>query len=358
MSNRAVTPFHAAPQHGPRPLPLFLQLLREQTAASREREAAALAGLAAYQAAPRNKPRKLAGVRYRQGRARLRRYNRASDARAVIVVPSLINPPTILDLTPHQSLMRWLAAQGFNAFLIDWGTPNAAARDMDLTQHVERLLLPLARRFAQPPVLIGYCLGGTLAAGAAAVAPVAGLAMIAAPWHFAGFGARAKADIAALWSASKPMCEAMGLVPMEVLQSGFWRLDPRRTISKYETFAGLDPASAAARDFVALEDWANAGAHLPFAAGRQLFEDFVGADQTGTGSWRIKDQLVNPRALDCPTIDFVSMSDRIVPAASASGIANRRDLSAGHVGMIVGGKARAQLWEPLADWISAIPGTK
>ena len=60
---------------------------------------------------------------------------------------------------------------------------------------------------------------------------------------------------------------------------------------------------------------------------------------------------VDPLALTCPVADFVSLSDRIVPAVSASGVADRRDLSAGHVGMIVGSRAKAQLWEPLAAFL-------
>ncbi len=341
-------------------MPLFLHILREQTAASPERRQAALAGLKAYQLAARGRAHRLAGVRYRQGRARLRRYggSAASDARAIVFVPSLINPPSILDLTRRQSLLRWLAGLGFNVFLLDWGTPDAAARDMDITAHVEKLLVPLMRRFAVPPVLAGYCLGGTIATAAAAVAPVAGLATIATPWRFDGFSPPARAEIAQLWEQAQPLCAAMGLVPMEVLQSGFWRLDPRRTIAKYEAFAKADPDSAEAREFVALEDWANAGAPLTYAVGRQMFEDFFAADLPGKGEWRVKGQVVDPRALDCPTIDFVSLSDRIVPAATASGIADRHDLSAGHVGMIVGSKAHAQLWQPLADWLSAIPGTR
>ena len=298
----------------------------------------------------------MARIRYRQGRARLRDYGGAG--RAVIVIPSLINPPFILDLTREQSLLRWLAGQGFHALLLDWGTPDAAAREMDVTAHVEKLVLPLMRRFAEPPVLVGYCLGGTIAAAAACVAPCAGLATIATPWRFDGFGSRAKAEIAALWESAEPYCRAMGLVPMEVLQSGFWRLDPRRTIAKYEGFAAMDPASDAARNFIALEDWANAGAPLPYATGKQMFEDFIARDTPGSGAWRVKGKSVDPANLTCPTIDFVSMSDRIVPAATASGIAPRHDLSAGHVGMIVGSKARAQLWQPLADWLSAIPGSK
>lgn len=298
----------------------------------------------------------MARVRYRQGRVRLRDYGGGNPGDpAIILIPSLINPPFILDLTREQSLVRWLAAHGFRTLLLDWGTPDTAARDMDVTAHVEKLLLPLMRRFTQPPVLVGYCLGGTIATAAASIAPCAGLATIATPWHFDGFGPRAKAEIAQLWQSAKPACEAMGLVPMEVLQSGFWRLDPRRTIAKYENFAALPLTSDTARNFVALEDWANAGAPLPYAAGRQLFEDFIARDTPGSGSWRVKGRIIDPAALTCPTIDFVSMSDRIVPAATASGIVPRHDLSAGHVGMIVGGKARAQLWQPLADWLSALP---
>ena len=45
MVDTVITPFNAAPQHGPRPLPLFIEMLRSETAASPERRAAALADL-------------------------------------------------------------------------------------------------------------------------------------------------------------------------------------------------------------------------------------------------------------------------------------------------------------------------
>lgn len=359
MVDPSVTPFIAAPQHGPRPLPLFLEMLRRETATSPERRSAALAGLRAYQEAPRGRARRLAPVRYRKGRARLRDYGtKGGTGRPVIFIPSLINPPFILDLAPDISLLRWLASRGFRPLLLDWGTPMPEARAMDVTAHVEQLLLPLIAKLPEPPVLAGYCLGGTIALAAACAVPVAGLALIAAPWHFAGFGSAARADIASLWRSAQPMCETLGLVPMEVLQSGFWRLDPARTVAKYVDFAGMEPGSAAAASFVALEDWANAGAPLTYAAGKQLFEDFIGGDVTGKGGWHVAGAIADPARLPCPAIDFVSLSDRIVPAASAADLPDRHDLGAGHVGMIVGRGARAQLWEPLADWLSALPGTR
>ncbi|MCV5918966.1 hypothetical protein OFN60_36620, partial [Escherichia coli] len=49
-----LAPAYAAAQHGPRPLTLFLDLLREQTEGDPARRAAVLAGLRAYQAAERS----------------------------------------------------------------------------------------------------------------------------------------------------------------------------------------------------------------------------------------------------------------------------------------------------------------
>ena len=272
----------------------------------------------------------------------------------LVFIPSLINPPFILDLAEDNSLLEWLAAQGFRTLLVDWGTPARGDHAQDVDAHIAQLLLPLLDSLDQPPVLAGYCLGGTIALAAACLRPVAGLALIAAPWRFAGYGAPALAAISALWESARPACEAMGLVPMEVLQSGFWALDPARTVAKFERFALLDPASDEARAFVALEDWANGGAPLTLAAGQQMFDRFFVANRPGLGRWWIGGTRITPRALACPAVEFVSRTDRIVPAASAARLPDRRELSSGHVGMVVGGRARSQLWEPLADWISGV----
>jgi polyhydroxyalkanoate synthase len=329
---------------------LFLEMVRAETQSSPLRTAAVLAGLTRYQEAPRMR-RRMAVATRRQGRARLRDYGKGG--RPVVFVPSLINPPFILDLMPERSLLRWIATQGCHTWLLDWGEPVPADRDLDIAGHVERILLPLLRRFREPPVLVGYCLGGTMSIAAAAAGACAGLATIAAPWRFDGYGEAARAEIATLWAAAQPGCERLGLVPMEVLQAGFWKLDPARTIAKYEAFAQLAGEEAAM--FVAMEDWANGGAPLPYAAGAELFGSFLAADRPGLGSWIVEGRAVEPLALPCPAVEFVSLNDRIVPASSAVGFAERRDLGAGHVGMVVGGRARTQLWEPLRDWIAALP---
>ena len=354
MTGQSVTPQFAAPQHGPRPLPLFLDMLRGETAAEPQRMAAALAGLAAYQTADRPLPPPPKPALATAGRASLRYYG--GRGRMVVFVPSLINPPAILDLG-DASLVRWIAAQGCRAALVDWGSPGAGDRDMDMAGHVGNLLIPLIEQLDEPPVLVGYCLGGTMALAAACATRVAGLALVAAPWRFAGYGDAVPAMLD-LWHAARPTAEALGVLPMEVLQAGFWRLDPGRTVAKYEAFGRLDPASAAAESFVRLEDWANAGEPLPLEAARDLFERFIAQDLPGTGGWQVRGGPADPGRVACPAVEFVSATDRIVPAATAAGLADRRDLALGHVGMIVGGRAKAMLWEPLAHWIASLaPGT-
>ena len=347
MTDRDLSRDDAAPQHGPRPLPLFLAMLRSETAANPAEFAAAMAGLRAYQEATRDPPQP--AVQH-AGRAALRDYG--GTGRPVVVVPSLINPPAILDLG-ETSLLRWLAARDHHVFLVDWGEPAPADRDRGIDAHVADMLVPLVASLGEPAILVGYCLGGTLATAAAAMTPVAGLATLAAPWRFAGYG-NATAAMLRMWRQAEPACATMGLVPMEILQAGFWRLDPARTVAKFAAFGRMAPESAAARAFVRLEDWANAGAPLPYAVGHDLFERFVRDDEPGRARWRIGDRQIDPAAMDCPAIEFVSRTDRIVPAATAAGLPDRHDLMIGHVGMIVGSRARTEVWEPLAHWIAAL----
>ncbi|MEH3040764.1 MAG: alpha/beta fold hydrolase [Sphingomonas paucimobilis] len=348
------TPIDTAPQHGPRPLPLFLSMLRSETLDDPEARAHALAGLRAYQDAPRLPAVPMPDAIARDGRVLLRDYG--GDGRPVVFVPSLINPPFVLDLAPDNSLLRWLAAQGLRVLLVDWGTPTPTDRAMDLGDHAQAVAR-LCDTLDQPPLLVGYCLGGTIALAAAAFAPVAGIALIATPWRFDGFGDAGRAAIIEVWTAAQPTAERLGLLPMEMLQAMFWQIDPARTVAKFVRFAELDPAGPAAQAFVALEDWANGGAPIPYAAARELFDDLFDADLPGRARWSVGGRIVSP-CPPVPMVEFVAESDRIVPAASAIGLSDQRIVPAGHVGMIVGSRGRGVLWEPLARWLSDVPRTR
>jgi len=341
----------AAPQHRPRPLPLFLDMVRREIGGNAARLQAALAGLRLYQQAMREPPSALPRAIASAGcGAMLRDYGGTGPP--IVFIPSLINPPGILDLSAERSLLRWLAANGHRPLLLDWGEDAQARRSLSIGGHVEDIVLPLIETLGEPPALVGYCLGGTMAVAAAALTPVTKLATIAAPWHFSGFPAEARKMLLALWRGALASTQSLGVLPMEILQSAFWSLDPARSVAKFEAFSLAIPGSDAARAFVALEDWANDGPPMSEAAAREMFEDLFEADRPGSGGWRVGGKRIDPAALACPTFHIVSTTDRIVPHATAISTGERLDLARGHVGMVVGRHAEAGLWRPLSAWLS------
>ncbi len=302
-----------------------------------------MAGLDRYAMAPRSPrpPRRpsIAAI----GESCLRSYGGAGPP--LILVPSLINPPHILDLDAETSLALALNDHT-QVLLLDWG-PASARIDCSIAGHVETILIPLIEQLGERPALLGYCLGGTMAIAAAGLTPVDHLITLAAPWNFASYPAPGRNSLAAIWAGARGPAAGFGALPMEVLQAAFWALDVDRTVAKFAAFADLDPASDDARRFVALEDWANEGEPLPLPAARELVEDLFGADRPGNGQWQVGGRTIAPGR----GLHLLAARDHIVPAATAPP-GESVMIGAGHVGMIIG-RARHELHRRIAEYLGA-----
>ena len=301
----------------------------------------ALAGLRAYEKAERH-PRPAAKPEIARVEGACLRDHGGEGAPAVLV-PSLINPPRILDLDEEVSLADAVANIGRRALLLDWGAAGQRGQ-LDVAGHVQHLLLPLLRSIGEPAALIGYCLGGTMAIAAANVVGCERVITLAAPWRFSNYPEDSRAALQDMWRHSQIASRELGALPMEVLQASFWSLDPERTVRKFAEFGRLDPASAEAHRFVDLEDWANEGEPLPLPAARELIEDLFGRDLPGSGEWQVARRAMTDR-LSIPLLNLTADRDHIAPAVTAAD-GDRIGISAGHVGMIVG-SARARLHEAL-----------
>jgi len=306
---------------------------------------AALEGLSKYERTPRLGARPDRAVAARAQGAALHDFG--GDGPPAILVPSLINPPHVLDLDEDVSLAAAVSRMGRRSLLLDWG-PARERSELDVGGHVEKILVPLMAQLEESPALIGYCLGGTMAIAAANLAPVDRVATVASPWRFSDYPEESRRSLLALWGHARGAAASLKALPMEVLQGAFWSLDPARTVKKFADFAQVDPASPQARRFAVLEDWANEGEPLPLPAARELIEDFFGSDLPGKGEWRIAGQAMTD-ALSVPLLSCTAARDRIAPAESGPhGIV--REIPSGHVGMVVG-SARGQLHKALAGFL-------
>jgi polyhydroxyalkanoate synthase len=325
---------------------LFLELLREVSQGDPELARDALAGLKAYENAPRSERPALKPEVARIGGACLRDHG--GEGPPAVLVPSLINPPRVLDLDRQVSLTGAVAAMGRRTLLLDWGEANARS-GLSVAGHIEKLLLPLLEEIAEAAALIGYCLGGTMVIAAANLAPCERIVTLASPWNFARYPVASRKALQDMWRHSQAAARSLGALPMEVLQAAFWSLDPQRTVKKFAEFGRLDPANPEAQRFIALEDWANEGEPLPYPAAKELIEDLFDRDLPGSGQWQVDGRPVTDN-LAVPALHLTAERDLIAPAATAPH-GNVVGIASGHVGMIVG-SARDALHARLKDFLA------
>ncbi len=116
-------------------------------------------------------------------------------AQPLLIVPSWIMKYYILDLTPEDSLVKYLVGQGHTVFMVSWKNPGSDDRDLGMEDYLELGVLAAvkevqARSNGTGIHAMGYCLGGTLlsiaaaAFGAKARNPLKTVSLLAAETDF------------------------------------------------------------------------------------------------------------------------------------------------------------------------------
>ncbi|NBX04301.1 MAG: alpha/beta fold hydrolase [Alphaproteobacteria bacterium] len=305
---------------------------------------------------------------WQRGSARLLDYgslaaDNASLSRVVLFIPSLINRYYILDLEEERSMLRHLITQGIYPLVLDWGQPGDDEAGFSCADYVSEVLAPaidFISKFAGEKIhLAGYCMGGVLALAAAQVKPqkVASLALFATPWDFHCEDFEHFLVDAARRDWLLEYIRSHKTLSPDFVQSLFYIANPWLFEQKFRRYEGLAEGSRAARDFVALEHWVNDGVPMTAKVAEDCLIDWAQDNHLLAGKWKVKNKSVRPEKMTLPTFMAIPQNDHVVPLSCALPLADALPHahiirpSAGHVGMMVGSRAKRELWQPYADWL-------
>ena len=286
----------------------------------------ALAGLArlrdcaARATAPAPKP-EIARV----GGACLRDHG--GDGPPAVLIPSLINPPR-----HPRPRRRGVAGRRDRAA---WAGARCCSTGAQASERAgprrrrprrSNCCCRLLRSIGEPAALIGYCLGGTMAIAAANLVPMRARRHARRAVEFRALSGRARAARSQdMWRHSRSRArERSARCRWKCCRPPSGRSTPSARCASSPSSAALDPASAEARRFVELEDWANEGEPLPYPAAQGADRGPVRPRPARIGQVDGRRQGRH-RSARVPLLNLTAARDRIAPAATAPAGENARD---------------------------------
>jgi polyhydroxyalkanoate synthase len=308
-------------------------------------------------------------------KARLYRYKptRPPDERhpiPLLLVYALINKPFIFDLVPGRSFIEYMVDQGFDMYLLDWGSPGPEDQGITFDDYVTEYLSRAVRKVVHLSgvdeiSLLGYCLGATLAVVYAAhypESPIRNLILLTAPLDFS----TSPEGSMAMWLEEERLdvdriVAAFGNVPGELIRLWAKLLKPvENFVGAYVNVWKSLEDEQAVRGWQAINRWVEDV--IPFAgsAFRQFVLDYVRGNELIQGQHKVEGQVVDLANIRAPLLNIVAQYDHIVAQSQAESIMDMvssedkelRVIPSTHVGIMASGRARYKLWPEIVEWLA------
>jgi len=299
-------------------------------------------------------------------------------------IPLLLVPPLgviadTFDLMPNRSLVRYMAARGFKVYMIDWGTPTRAHASLRLQDYADRMMneaiqAVLEHSGAKQVSLMGWCMGGLLSlmqAGLKRDARIANIVTVASPIDTR----QGSGVIASMGRVINTPAKMM----RKVSDFRLLNVDPQKMhVPGWMTtvmFKMTDPVGSVTtywdllmrlwdREFVVnhstTADYLNNMLAYPAGVVQDMLVRVTVGNKLAKGEIRLGNKISRFANIQAPLYVFAGKTDALVSPSTAKaiiGLVSSADKSfevapGGHMGVILGSKAREHVWKSSADWLA------
>lgn len=284
----------------------------------------------------------------------------------VLLVMATTNRGYIFDLAPGQSMVEFLLLRGYDVFMVDWEAPRREDRNLGLKDYVEDFVggsvAEVQRVTGENDVsMVGYCMGGVLAAMWSALNHQRGphnLAVFTTPVDFKAM------TLFQAWSDPRffdvdQLVDTLGQAPAEMLLAAFDMLRPAGRAAANFRLADNMWDDEYVKSHRMFDRWSNDILPLAGEYFRETTKRLTWDNALLDGSLKIGGRPVELGRITCPFLHVTAEHDHIVTTAASApliGLVGSQDkeqvvLKGGHVSLIAGPNAVKRMWPKLDQWL-------
>ena len=283
----------------------------------------------------------------------------------LLIVYAIINRYHIFDIDPKKSWVKNLLEQGFDLYMIDWGTPTSLDKFLGFDDYVNRYLDNCVEFICNESdvkkiSMQGYCTGGTLATVYSALHPekIKNL-VVTAPVIDGWKDTTVVSNLTKSFDVDK-FVDTIGNMPPEFMYYCFSILKPfEQGVEKYLKFMNNINNEKFIESFLKIEKWLDETPPIP----GQLFKEWIkGIYQDNLliqNKMFVGNKLVSLEKLDMPIFTQFAVGDHLVSPecsmplhyAVSSTDKTLQLYPTGHVGMIASSFSQKKVLPELGQWL-------